>query len=95
MPSRRYNAPSGKVGRRFIGALVEELCGVRDRRWNLERFIVFLAVILQRSQHVTASHAIQRRTKKRLDAWEAGHQGMLSEETLCNCAQYLTAARRE
>ena len=32
MPSQRYKAPSGKVGRRFVNALVGELRGVRDRR---------------------------------------------------------------
>ena len=41
MPSRRYDAPSGKVGRRFVGKLGEELKGVQDRRWKSERFIVF------------------------------------------------------
>ena len=41
MPSRRYDAPSGKVGRRFVRTLGEELKGVQDRRWNSERFIVF------------------------------------------------------
>ena len=47
LPSRRYDAPSGKVGRRFVRTLGEELKGVRDRRWNLEQFIVFQTVILQ------------------------------------------------
>ena len=31
MPSRRYNAPSRKVGQRFVVALVGELHEVRDR----------------------------------------------------------------
>ena len=44
------------------------LGGVQDRLWNLERFIVFQTVILQRSRHVIASHAIQRRIEKRLNA---------------------------
>ena len=30
MPSRRYDAPSGRVGRRFVGTLREELKGVQD-----------------------------------------------------------------
>ena len=34
MPSRRYEAPSRKVGRRFVNALLGELRGVCDRRWN-------------------------------------------------------------
>ena len=41
MPLRRYDAPIGKVGIRFVGTLGEELMGVQDRRWNSERFIVF------------------------------------------------------
>ena len=31
MPSRLYEAPSGKAGQHFVVALVEELRGVRDR----------------------------------------------------------------
>ena len=68
MPSRRYDAPSGKVGRRFVRTLREEMKGVRDRRWNSEWFIIFQTVILQRACHVTASQAIRRRIEKRLDA---------------------------
>ena len=47
MPLRCYDTPSGRVGRRFIGTLGEELQGVRDRHWNSERFIVFQTVVLQ------------------------------------------------
>ena len=72
MPSRRYGVTSGKVGWRFDGDLVEELCIVRYRRWNLERFIILQTVILKRARNVTAFHAIQRRIEKRLDAGEVG-----------------------
>ena len=58
MPSRRYDAPSGRVGQRFVGTLGEELKGVQDRLWNSKRFIVFQTVILQRDRHITASQAI-------------------------------------
>ena len=47
MPSRRYDAPSGKVGRQFVEMLGGELRGVWERHWNSERFIVFHTVILQ------------------------------------------------
>ena len=60
MPSRRYDVPSGKVGRRFVGTFGAEIQGVRDRQWNSERFMFFQTVILQRACHVTASHAILR-----------------------------------
>ena len=59
MPSRCYDVPSEKVGRRFFGTLGEEMKGVWDRRWNSERFIVLQTVILQRARHVTESQAIR------------------------------------
>ena len=95
IPSRRYDAPSGKVGRRFVGMIVSEMQGVRDRLWNSERFIVFNTVILQRARHVTASHSIRRRIEKRLDAWGAGKHAMLVGDTLRSCEEYLNASRRE
>ena len=61
IPLRHYDAPSGKVGQRFVGTFGAELKGVRDRLWNLEWFIVYQMVILQRARHVTASQAICRR----------------------------------
>ena len=93
MPPRRYDAPSGKVGRRFVNVLVREMRGVLDRQWNSERFIVFQTVTLQRARHVTASWDLRRRIEKRLDAWEAGGQKMLVEDTLRSSTQYLTAVR--
>ena len=71
MSSRRYEATCWKVGWRYVNALVRELQGVRDRRWNLEGFIVFQTVTLQRARHVTASRDICRRIEKRLDVWYA------------------------
>ena len=58
MPPRRYEAPSGKVGRRYVNALADELPGIRDRRWNSERFIVFQTGTIQRARHVIASRDI-------------------------------------
>ena len=87
MPLRRYDAPSGKVGRRFIGTLGEELKGVQDRRWNLERFIIFQTVILKRARHVTAFQAIRRRIEKRLDGWGEDKHAMLFEDTLRACKE--------
>ena len=72
-----------------------EMQGVRDRQWNSERFIVFQTVILQRAHYVTASHAVRRQIKKRLDAWGAGKHTMLVGDTLRSCKEYLTSARRE
>ena len=85
IPSRRYDAPGGKVGRMFVGTLREEMKGVQDRQWNSERFIVFQTVILERVYHVTASQAIRRRIEKRLDGWGEGKHAVLVEDTLRSC----------
>ena len=69
MPPRRYEAPIGTGGRRFVNALAEELRGICDRQWNSERFVVFQTVTLQRARHVTTSRDIRRRIERRLDAW--------------------------
>ena len=94
-PARRYEAPSGKVGGRFVNVLVRELRGVLDWQWNSERFIVFHMVALQRARHVTASRDIRRRIEKRLDTWEAGQFAMLVEDMLRSSTQYLTSVLRE
>ena len=70
-----------------MNVLAKELRGVRDRRWNSKRFIVFQTVTLQRFRHVTESWDIRRRIKKRLDAWEEGKHAMLVEDALRSCAQ--------
>ena len=79
--------PSRRVGRRFVGMLGDDLRGVQDRLWNSERFIFFQTVILQQARHVTASHAIRRRIKNRLDAWREGKHAVLVEDTLRTCAE--------
>ena len=68
---------------------------MKFRWWNFDWSIVFQTVILQRACHVTTSHAIRRRIKKRLDAWETGRYGIIVEDTMRTCEQYLSAARRE
>ena len=70
------------MGRRYVKSLVRELRGVRDRQWNLEIFIIFKMVTLQRARHVTPSRDIRRQIEKSLDAWEAEHYEMLVEDTL-------------
>ena len=93
MPERRYDALVGKVGRRFARVLSGKLRGVRSCRWNVERFIVFQAVILKHVRHVTAYHAIRRRIRKNLDAWEVGHHQIMVKETAHKCNQYLSTDR--
>jgi hypothetical protein len=58
LPSQRYNAPSGAIGRCFILFLAEELKGIVSQKWNSKRFIVFQMVVLQRARDVKTSSAI-------------------------------------
>ena len=60
MPTQRYDAPSGKVGKRFVEILSVELDGVHTRKWNAERVIVFQSVMLQRAQGVNNSEQIRK-----------------------------------
>ena len=53
--TQRYDAPSGKVRKKFVGILYVELDRVRARKWNTKRVIVFQSVILQRAQGVNNS----------------------------------------
>ena len=95
MPARRYDVPSGRVGRRFVQALAAELTGIWQRRWNAERFIVFQTVTLQHARHVPKSCEIRQRIDRRLDTWEAGEHHMLVEDTARTCEKYLSTSRGE
>ena len=58
MLTQLYDVPYGKVGRRFVEILSVEFDGVRARKWNSERVIVFQLVILQRAQGINNSKHI-------------------------------------
>ena len=57
-PAQCYDAPSGKVGKIFVGILSVKLNGVRARNWNAEMVIVFQSVIQQHDQGVINSAQI-------------------------------------
>ena len=61
MPTQRYDAPSRKVGKIFVGILSVELDGVRARKWNDDRVIVFQSIILQRAQGINNYAQIRKR----------------------------------
>jgi hypothetical protein len=63
-----WDAPSGKVGKRFITLLANEWAGVRERRWNSELPIVFCAVILNRKLNTILASSI----RKVIEGWTCG-----------------------
>ena len=46
MPTQQYDAPSRKVGKRYVGILSVELDGVCTRKWIAERVIIIQSIIL-------------------------------------------------
>ena len=81
-PLPLYNLPTGSVGRRFLTILVKEWKGVRERRWNSERPIVFADVILRKGDGIIRVRDIKRRIKCRLDLWENEKFAVLSRDTV-------------
>ena len=77
----RYQAPAGKVGRRFLTILVSEFRGARERKWNSERPLVFVATVLQTTPGVRRSKDIRLRLTQRMDLWDQGHFKALVDDT--------------
>ena len=69
---QRYDVLARRVGCIFIDALAKELEDVEGRRWNIERFIVFQAVVLQRMTDVYQAGDIHQQVKRRIVDWQAG-----------------------
>jgi hypothetical protein len=81
LPETFYDLPKGKTGKRFLSTLTAELSGIRARKWNSERFIVFTIVILQNKSMVSRASSIKKRLEWRMDAWVEGKYLMLVRET--------------
>ena len=67
--SKHYDVPGGAVGREFVDLLAEEVTLLCKGKEISERFIVFLAVILQRDTMVTKTIDICRVFRHRIDLW--------------------------
>ena len=63
----QYRAPPGSVGRRFVKFLEEEFCVAREQRWNVERPMVFMVVILNTTPGARKAHDILRSITRHLD----------------------------
>ena len=85
---RHYGVPSGRVGRRFVQLLANEFRGVRDRKWNGERPLVFATVVLQATGRARKAHEIRRRLTARMDAWEAGKHPALVDDSVAERANW-------
>jgi hypothetical protein len=59
-----YAVPKGSVGRRFVDMVTSEFHGARTRKWNSERPLTFISVVLQRTSGVRRSCDIRRRLSR-------------------------------
>ena len=79
-PHKLYFPPQGQVGKQVVATYARELKGVRERRWNSERPLVFLTCILRRRPGCTRSKDIKRRVENRLRLWEEGKYDALVQD---------------
>ena len=71
-PHPMYNPPKGGLGHRVVSTLAKEFTGVRERKWNSERPLIFAACILRKSRGVIRAADIRRRVERRLEMWTDG-----------------------
>ena len=95
LPPQRYAAPNGRVGRLFLQGVTAEFQGIQSRKWNSERLIVFIAVILQRSPEAKRARDIRRRIEARLQEWSAGRFDMLVQDTVRTSKSLISRTRRQ
>ena len=93
MPTQRYDAPSGKSGKRSVGILSVELDRVRARNWKAGRVIIFQPVILQSVQGINNSAKIRKRRLFLLDCWNRGAFDKLVKDTYNSAMGYLGKSR--
>jgi L-asparaginase/Glu-tRNA(Gln) amidotransferase subunit D len=68
--------------------------GVKSRKWNSERFLLFQIVILQLTREVTRARDIKKRHIWRMDAWEKGKYKMLVQTTERDIQSYLSTKQK-
>ena len=89
-PQKQYDAPKGAVGCHFISMLMELLRGIKERKWNSERVVVFQMVILQCTSNVKKAKDIKNCLTWRMDAWKEGKFAMLVQTAERDMQQGLT-----
>ncbi len=79
--TRQYTLPKGAVGKEFLELFTTEWRGILERKWNAERPLVCLLVILQRADGVKRSADIRDRIRQRMSLWKESQFGALVEDT--------------
>jgi len=65
-PHPMYNPPKAGVGHWVVSTMAREFTGVRERKWNSERTLIFAACVLRKSPGLIRAHDKKRRVERRL-----------------------------
>jgi hypothetical protein len=71
-PISLWFALKGRIGRTFVEMWTKEWRGVRERRWNSEKAILFATCMLRRKSTVRSASGIKATIEARLKLWDAG-----------------------
>ena len=93
LPPSHYNVPRAGVGKDFVNTLSSIMNDVIDRKCNMEKFLTFQMVILQRIPAVKTMSDVRRRLKWRLDLWKSKQYTVLVEDTIRSMEASLSKAR--
>jgi hypothetical protein len=93
-PSQRYDAPNGPVGGRLVETMTSLMEGVKSRKWNSERFLLFQIVVLQHTREMMRARDTKKRLKWRMDAWDEGKFSMLVQTTERDMESFLSTKQR-
>ncbi len=86
-----YNPPQSKLGRDIVKTLAEEFQGVRERKWNSEKALLFPIIILRKPHQKLTTKEIKSRLRFRLQQWKQGNFIALATDTITEAFQYHTS----
>jgi hypothetical protein len=89
-----YNPPKGGFGFRVVLTMAREFIGVRERKWNFERALIFAACVLQKSPGVIRACDIKRRVERRLKLWMDGHFNALVQDIVGEAMRSVGSSQR-
>ncbi len=75
-----YYPPKGGVGQQVIATLAREFRGVCERKWNLERALIFAACVLWKTPGIICARDIKSRVERRLTLWIGGQYNALVQD---------------
>jgi hypothetical protein len=75
-----YYLSKGGVGQRVVATLAREFRGMRERKWNSERALIFATCVLRKSPGINRARDIKHRVERRLTLWIGGQYNALVQD---------------